>query len=306
MKNSYVKYILLLSILVSIHYVGFCYGSDEKTETPEKKETPDWLKRIDIGIDAGTDQKPRLYFETVQPLYQDLNKENTFFIQPRYSLESRDSAYNLGLGYRRLLCNDTVLIGANSFFDYEDDDDHYRIGFGLETFINQIELRANSYIGLSPERLVNETESSKIYEKAVDGIDAECGLPLPYMNWIKVYGGGYWYNYEKFSNKEGWRIRNEIKPFEYATVNLITYDDNKGDAEFEVDARFTVPFETLYGKTSRTREKLCNICFSKKAYPEGVDQSTRTLDRVERQHKIEVETWSESKGGTIIEIKRGN
>lgn len=303
MKNTKIQYIFLLSILVSVICAGICYSSDEKTEAPEKKETPDWLKRIDFGIDAGTDQKPRFYFETVQPLYQDSDKQNTYFIQPRYSLESEESAYNIGVGYRRLLYDDTVLIGANSFFDFEDDDKHYRIGFGLEAFINQIDIRANSYIGLSPRRLVNETDTSKTYEKAVDGFDGEFGLPLPYINWIKVYGGGYWYNYEKFSNKEGWRIRNEVKPFKYSTINLIAYDDNKGDPEFEVDARVTLPFETLYGKS---KEKLCNVGFSKKPYPEEVDQSKRTLDRVERQHKIEVERWAVNRGNTVVEIKRGN
>lgn len=295
MKNTKIRYIMVVFLLLCIICAGFCYSSDEKIDPP------DWLKRIDLGIDAGTNQKPRIYFETVQPLYQDSDKQNTCFIQPRYSLESGDSAYNLGLGYRRLLYDNSVLIGANSFYDYEDDDRHYRIGFGLETFINQVELRANSYIGLSDERLVSETGSTKIYEKAVDGFDGEFGIPLPYMNWIKVYGGGYWYNYERFKNKEGWRIRSEFKPFKYTAINLITYDDNKGDPEVRVDARVTIPFDVLYGKT---KEKLCNIGFSKEGYPEKVDHSHRTLDRVEREHKIEVESWSEDTA--IIEIKRGN
>ena len=295
MKYIKIRYTMFVSLLLCVIYAGLCYSSDEKAEAP------DWLKRVDLGIDAGTNQKPRIYFETVQPLYQDSDKQNTYFIQPRYSLESGDSAYNLGLGYRRLSHDNSVLIGANSFYDYEADDHHYRIGFGLEAFINQVEFRANSYIGLSDERLVNEEGSLEIYEKAVDGLDGEFGIPLPYMNWIKVYGGGYWYNYEKFKDKEGWRLRGELKPFKHTTINLITYDDNKGDAEFRVDARVTVPFETLYGKA---KEEFCNIGFSKEGYPEKVDHSNRTLDRVERQHKIEVEKWS--KGNTIIEIRRGD
>lgn len=296
MKNTKYKFILLLVAFVAFICVNFCYSSDDETKIP------DWLKRIYFGVEVGTGQKPRIYFETVQPLYQDLDKQNTFFIHPRYLLESEESTYNLGLGYRRLFKDNSALIGANTYFDFEDDDKHYRIGFGLETFINQIEFRANSYIGLSPQRLVNETSTGKIYEKAVDGFDGEIGLPFPYMNWVKLYAGGYWYNYEKFSNKEGWKIRTEMKPFTFQTINFIVYDDNKGDTAYRVDIRVTIPFETFYGKT---KDKICNIGFSNVAYPEKADHSSRVLDRVEREYKIEVEKWLKTATATI-EIKRGN
>jgi adhesin/invasin len=296
MKNLKI-YIFLIAFFV------LCgnYGSAETHKSNENSyELPDWAKRVDLGIDAGTDIKSRIYFETVQPLYQDEDKQHTIFIQPRCSVESKDGVYNLGMGYRRLLNNNAILLGANTFFDYEDDDKHYRIGFGSEAFINQIELRANSYIGLSPRRLIVETATRKEYEKAVDGFDAEIGLPIPYMNWIKLYGAGYWYNYEEFKNKEGWRIRSEIKPFNYITINLIVWDDNKGNSEFRADARICLPIwahVTKYGK--------CNLGFSDEAYPEKIDHANRTLDRVEREYRIEVERWLETTGA-VVEIKRGN
>jgi len=280
-----------------------CAASILYAEGEDAAKIPEWLKRINFGVDAGTGQKPRLYFETVQPLYQDPDKLNTYFIQPRYSLENEESAFNLGLGYRRLLSDDSVLLGANSFFDYEMDDDHYRIGAGLEAFINQIELRGNAYIGLSPRRLVEEIGSTSTYEKAADGFDAEVGLPLPYLNWIKVYGSGYWYNYEKFANKEGWRVRSQVEPFEYTTINLIFWDDNKGDAEFRVDARVAIPFELFYGEEKA--EDWCKVKVSEAAYPEKVTHEDKLLDRVEREYKIEVEKWSSSAGATL-EIKRGD
>lgn len=301
MKSVKFNFILLSVVIVGLFCANLC-----SSEEGGSGETPEWLKRIDFGIEVETHQKPRGYFETVQPLYQDLDKQNTFFIQPRCSWEDKEATYNLGLGYRRLLYDNSVLIGVNSFFDYEDNykrsHDHYRVGAGLEAFIKQIELRGNSYIGLSPRVLVEESLTTRIYEKAVDGFDAEIGLPIPYMNWIKLYGGGYWYNYELFSNKEGWKVRTEIKPFKYTTLNFIAYDDNKGPAEFRTDARVTIPFEFFYGEDPG---KLCNIGFSKEAYPEKVDHSSRVLDRVEREYKIEVEKWAVSKtGGAILEVGR--
>ena len=294
MKRPYLFCVILIWALS--FPAGACRAANEPREVPE------WLERINLGLDAGTGQKPTVYFETVQPLYQDLDKQDTFFIQPRYSLLENDSAYNLGLGYRKLLNDNSILLGANSFFDYEDDNKHYRIGFGTESFINQLEMRTNYYIGLSPRRIDKRANNSVTYEKAVDGLDGEIGLPLPYVNWIKVYAAGYWYNYEKFKNKEGWWMRNEITPFKNTTINLVVWDDNKGDKEFRVDARIAVPFEFYYGKR---RGKLCNIGFSSSPYPDKADHSDKTLRRVERQYKIEVEKWSET-GNTIVEVKRGN
>lgn len=289
------KTIIIFFVLFFSFLINFSSGADDAEYVPE------WVKRVDFGVDVDTESKPRIYFETVQPISQDINKQDTYFTQLRYALEDENSAVNLGLGYRKLLSDNSVLLGLNSFFDYENDHQHYRVGLGGEAFINQVEIRGNSYIGLSPRRLVNEVGTLREYEKAVDGFDLEFGLPLPYLNWIKVFGGGYWYNYEKFDNKMGWRLRNEIKPFNYSTLNLIVFDDNKGDPAFRVDARVTLPFGAPYTK----EDTKCNIAISDKAYPDKTDHSNRVLDRVERQHKIEVERYSETASATI-EVKRGD
>ncbi|MFC1624205.1 inverse autotransporter beta domain-containing protein [Candidatus Omnitrophota bacterium] len=285
------RLILLVVLAITFLSVGSSYGDDGST--------PEWVKRLTLGASGGEDRKPRVYFETVQPLYQDPDKERTFFIHPRYSYNDGDAAYNLGFGYRRLLNNNSILLGGNTYFDFEDDDNHYRIGFGLEAFINQIEMRANSYIGLSPVRLIEETPTSQIYEEAVDGFDGEIGLPLPHMNWIKLFAGANWYHYYKSNNQEGWSLRTEVKPFKFQTVNVILYDDNKGETSYRVDARVTIPF----GVGDRN-EKLSNIGISEEAYPEKADHSDKVLERVEREYDIQVEKWQNT-GGIFSSIGRG-
>jgi len=285
------KFILLIATLITFLCVRLVYADDE--------QTPEWLERISFGASGGDDRKPSVYFETIQPLRQDADKQNTFFIHPRYSYHDGDSAFNLGFGYRKLLKDNSVLLGGNTYFDFEDDDKHYRVGFGLEVFINLLEIRANSYIGLSPTRLVEESLTTSTYEQAVDGFDWEVGLPLPHMNWIKFFAGGNWYNYQKFNNKEGWSLRTEIKPFKFQTINFIVYDDNKGDTSYRIDARVTIPFGA-----GGEEEKICNIGISRKAYPEKADHSDKVLERVEREYEIEVEKWSET-GGIIVAIGRG-
>ena len=107
-------------------------------------------------------------------------------------------------------------------------------------------------------------------------------------------------NYEEFKNKEGWRVRTEIKPLTCMTLNFIMFDDNKGDMELRADARMSVPFG-LGGK----EEKWSNIEISDTAYPDTVDHSDKVLERVEREYKIEVERYVQTVSATI-EVRRGN
>ena len=92
----------------------------------QRQDIPDWLKRVNYGIDIGTDQKPIWYFETVQPLYQSPSRDRTLFIQPRANKQGHDETYNLGLGYRWLTDEENVLLGLNTFYDYTEEHSHYR------------------------------------------------------------------------------------------------------------------------------------------------------------------------------------
>ncbi|MFH1503792.1 MAG: inverse autotransporter beta domain-containing protein [Candidatus Omnitrophota bacterium] len=312
MRKSKIVFILIFSFFLpnlNPFFSKFSYSQDsQESDTDIFGETPEWLKRVSFGLDIGTGQEPLIYLETVQPLYQDDFNQHTFFIQPRFNYRNNHGAYNLGLGYRRLFDDNSILLGLNTFFDYEDFHQHYRTGVGGEAFINLIECRFNTYIGLSPTRTIKDEIVNKEYEKAVDGIDWEFGFPIPYMNWIKLYGGGYWYDYKKFDNKLGWKTRTEIKPFSFAAINFIISDDNKGDIEYRVDGRVSIPLGKggEEAKDSEEEEKICNIGFSPRAYPaEKADHSERVLDRVEREYEIEVEKWASS-GGIIIEIIRGD
>jgi len=300
MKNKpkhsfFLPFFLVLILFLNSASLGF--SDDEELFS---RELPAWLERINFGLTAGTDQKPHYYFETVQPLYQDEDKQNTVFIQPRVSYLDVKGAYNLGLGYRKLFNDNTVLLGGNFFFDYQTHHKHYRGGLGLEAFFHQVEMRSNAYFGMSPQRTIKQSGAQSQYEKAVDGIDFEVGGPLPYINWIKFYGGGYWYDYKKFEDKSGWQTRTEIQPFDCLTLNFITYDDNKGSQEYKVDVGVSIPFGPQKGGRIKN-----NIKISPYAYASKADHSNRVLQRVERNYEIEVERYVQTASATI-EIRRGD
>jgi adhesin/invasin len=260
---------------------------------------PDWLKRVDYGVTLEGEEKPRIYLETVQPIYQSEDKINTIFTHDRFSFQTGRGTYSFGLGYRRLLLSESLLLGVNTFFDYQDLYKHYRQSVGLEALTSIAEARLNYYFGLSPKRIIEQTSASTIYEKAVDGLDAEFGAPIPYLPWLKIYGGLYYYDYEKFKNKEGWKLRGEIKPMDYLTINLETFDDNKSTREYRTDLRFNLAVVDFTPK--RIHEALA---IPKSPFPK-TDLKEKTLCRVERNFNIEVETWKEA-GSATVEIKRGD
>lgn len=277
-------------------------SDQDKPKKDEEKfgsEIPDWLKRTNYGISVETHQKPRYYLETVQPLYQTMDKTHTFFTHDRISIQNERGTYSAGLGYRRLLFNDGLLAGINTFFDYQDLHRHYRQGLGIEAIGKRLEARLNSYFGLSPKRIVQETSASTTYEKAVDGYDIELGGPVPYLPWLKLFGSYYYYDYKKFKDMGGGKFRAEIKPFEFIVINLETYNDNKGGAESSIDCRLNLAVDDFTPRSILSAFKL-----AKEPYP-ATDLTKRTLDRVERNFVIQVEKWKET-GNGIIEIKRGN
>lgn len=114
---------------------------------------PEWLKRVDLSIQHGS-EKPRYYIETVQPLYQSRDQTYTFFVQPRISSTDEDWTANLGLGYRQLFLDQQLLGGINTFYDYADNHNHYRLGVGLELLSRYLELRTNGYFPLSYPRRI--------------------------------------------------------------------------------------------------------------------------------------------------------
>jgi hypothetical protein len=266
----------------------------------EQENIPDWLKRINYGIDIGTDQKPMWYFETVQPLYQTSSKDKTLFIQPRANKQGGDETYNLGFGYRWLTKEDNLLLGVNTFYDYTAEHSHYRIGVGLEAIGKVLEGRLNTYWGLSDKRLIEETTTTKTYEEVIDGLDLEFGGPIiPHIPWLKLYGSGYWFDQKHSDDREGWRIRARLDPIKCVTADIIVWDDNKGDTEFQTDVSVNIAFDTL--RDIKQAFKLSN-----KKYADR-DLKKQMLIPVERDWEVKVEKWTESKvGGATIEIKRGN
>jgi len=277
------RFLICLLVVIS-----FCLRSAFSEETPE------WVKRIELSTEYETDKKPTLYFQTVQPFHQSIDKTHTFFYQPRVSLRGERFTYNLGLGYRTLT-DDNLLLGLNVFGDYEDLHEHGRAGMGLEVLGERAEARINGYFGVTSKRVITDTGSSTTYERVADGVDVEFGKPLPALPWIKVYASGFFYNFSKFDDKRGWKTRVEAKLNDMLLLEFYTWDDNKGDQEYGGRLSINIAFDSL--SDFKDAFKFSDEPFSAKALEK------LTLAPVERDFDITVEKWTES-AGFVVEVGR--
>jgi adhesin/invasin len=134
----------------------------------------------EVSLSSGTTNEVTGSILVVKPLSDINDNENILFTQGSLFLsdDSRETL-NLGIGKRKLVNNDTLLIGANLFYDHELDYDHQRASVGIEAISSVGSFRLNQYYGLSGWT----TGLDNVQEKALNGQDIEVGAPLPYLPW---------------------------------------------------------------------------------------------------------------------------
>ncbi len=142
---------------------------------------------VELWLGMGDPSQPNAGLLVVAPLSDPKDIKNTLFTQASvYYLDNRTTV-NLGLGYRRLEWNNKLLLGVNGFYDHEFPYDHGRTSIGLEARTTVGEVNFNQYWGVSGWKMGRNS----LEERALGGTDLEVGVPLPYMNWAKVYARGF-------------------------------------------------------------------------------------------------------------------
>ena len=137
----------------------------------------------EVTLSSGKTQKVKGNVLVVSPLSDINDTKNVTFTQGSIYLSDNDTeTFNLGVGQRKLLDNENLMLGANLFLDHELSSNHRRASFGIEAITSVGSLRANQYYGISGWKLVDD-----IQEKALDGHDFEVGAPLPYLPWANFY-----------------------------------------------------------------------------------------------------------------------
>ena len=231
----------------------------------------DTVKHLEFDIQLQEHFKPTLSLTNVNKISENVN--SAFFNQNTLSIYDRDQTVNLGLGYRTLINEDRVLLGANIFFDYSFDEAHQRNGAGLEAISSVFDLRANYYDATSGIQTLGDGST----EEALDGWDTRLDYHLPIDNDVRIFASLF-----EFENTSG---SFELKGEKYGltgSFNNLNYeagyiDDNKsGDGSF-ASIKYTI---LLGNKTvkSKSNGELINY----------VSVRNRLYDPVKRENKIRV------------------
>ena len=142
------------------------------------------FETVEVKLSSGTTNEVVGSILVVKPLSDINDKENTLFTQGSIFLsDDNRETINLGIGKRKLVNNDTLLLGANLFYYHELDYAHQRTSIGIEAISSVGSFRANQYYGLSGWK----SGLDNIQERALNGNDVEIGAPLPYLPWTNFY-----------------------------------------------------------------------------------------------------------------------
>lgn len=263
------------------------------------QDAPGWLKRTEVEFDITHNSKPEFSLLTVQPLFQSEDYLNTLFTQGRvaYGRDGDRKTFNLGFGFRRLVFGDGLMLGANTFFDYEAPFDHRRVGTGGEIRSGPLELNANYYNAISRKVRAD----GGFFERALDGYDLELGAQVPYLPWARVFGKYfYWNTVEVAKNIRGQRIGLRLRPLPFIEAEVGYTDDNFNKAATFVHIRLSFGL----GRTA-SDSGVATIDDTPFSFTSMKEQ---TLDKVRRENTIRVERTKPAAAGggnVTVVVSRG-
>ncbi len=261
---------------------------------------PEWAKRVDFGVRIGT-EAPRVYVETTQPLWQTPNLSHTLFVQGRVTLFDGDGSYSGGVGYRKALFDNQLILGVNTFLDYTDSHDHSRVGGGAEVLSPYGEFRWNIYEPLSNAKRVGSSGTVGIFEEAVAGYDIELGFPAPYLPDLKVFARHQVWDFKsggKDLNRDGARMEWYLSSF--FRVDAETWYDSLVNGW---DHR--VAF-VLRGDFDTTSRGFLFRGFNKQAFKPWTEKDAKWMTTYRVVREFDIVTQRTLKGpGVNISIGRG-
>ena len=156
---------------------------NHSAENSAKNYLSNYFPTVEVQIDLLNRESPSTGILVVVPLSNPDDLVNTFFNQSSIYHHDNRTTINIGLGYRRLMLGDKLLIGTNFFYDHEFPYHHERYSAGLEMKTSVGQINYNQYFNGSSWK----TGKSGVLERALSGYDLEVGMPLPYMNWATVF-----------------------------------------------------------------------------------------------------------------------
>ena len=139
------------------------------------------MKYLDFDINAQDYLKPTFSIMSVSEISK--IDAGTIFNQTSINTHDGDETINIGFGIRKLLNDNTLLLGASTFYDHQLTESHQRAGVGAEAITSIFDVRGNYYNALSARR----TNSEGTIERALDGWDLRGDYHLPIDEDVNIF-----------------------------------------------------------------------------------------------------------------------
>jgi len=276
-----------------------------------------WEAQFRPGVMAGDgDNETDFFFEFFIPVWGD--NEDIVFLNPHLRLDDKNSReVNVGLGYRRLLFNDRLILGANVYYDTmrsRHEFGYQQVGFGLEALSKWLDVRFNYYQPINDKR--NRIEELDKYsfgstallvrqgwEEALKGFDAEVGVLVPFVSSYvetRAYVGGYWYDSEVRQDIEGRKYRIEVRPCRLVNLQVEVKNDYLRGSDTYLGGYFDIPFSVAdlfcCGNPFKSFKKALNFGKGARSVRE------RMVEKVVRDRHVVVRAYRERRKRHVVDI----
>lgn len=236
------------------------------------------FRNLEVEITDLDGDDTRYSIFTVQPLYDNVAAGRSSFFQGSIIALDDNETLNLGLGQRWMLNDNKIIAGLNIFYDNEWDVGHERMSIGGELLTSVGDIRVNSYKALTNAK----TNDDGNEEKALDGMDMELAVPLPYLPSTRVHAKAF-----------EWEGEDGARDLKGDTISLRTalpygFELEAGTTLYDNSAKQDADFVTLSFNIARFHNQQYveqPILISDQAYQLN-DIKERRFEKVRRQNII--------------------
>ena len=229
------------------------------------------MKYLDFNINTQDYLKPTFSIMSVNEIMK--IDSGTIFNQTSINTHDGDETINIGFGTRKLLNNNTLIVGANAFYDHQLTESHERVGAGAEALSSMFDVRGNYYNALSARR----TNSGGTIERAMDGWDLRGDYHLPIEQDINLFFSAFEFeNPEDISSykEKGNKFGADAKLGNFS-IEAGYMDDNQANDAWFGNVKYVVNFGSDESNSSS----------SSKSFEDVSDQ---LYQPVKRENKIRV------------------
>ena len=196
---------------------------------------------------------------------------------------------NLGLGYRVLNSDQSMMFGANTFYDQDLSEAHKRLGAGLEAKAAMLDFNYNLYQKATNQKIISGTG-----EQVLSGQEYNISSQIPFMPWATFNYQGYRFENEKAAQDSKGNIRSLEMVLSPSVQFTVDQDVSSVDGQDDVNNyKLTFIHPPKNNQPSLLDGAIAQEAFVKK------DMQEALKDKVRRNNNLAVEI----QGSVIITSK---